>query len=95
VQPVTLKALQEMVKKRLPANIYRCKGEVYADESLERRMVLQVVGRRSDITQGEPWDGRTPRTQVVAIGAPGSIDPGILKAELDSCISEEITASVG
>jgi len=87
-QPLSLEALIEMVKKKLPGNIYRCKGVVYAAENPERRAVLQIVGRRTDVTLEDVWGDRTPRTQIVAIGAPGSIDPQDLTARFDSCISE-------
>jgi hypothetical protein len=40
----------------------------------DRRAVLQVVGRRVDISMGEAWGQRGPRTEIVAIGATGSID---------------------
>ncbi len=70
-QPLSLEALNEMVKKRLPGNIYRCKGVVYAAESPERRAVLQVVGRRADVALDEEWGETKPRTQIVAIGAYG------------------------
>ena len=86
-EPISLEALTEMVKKRLPGNIYRCKGVVYAAENPERRAILQVVGRRSDVALGEEWNGRAPRTQIVAIGAPGSIDAEALTEQFDSCLS--------
>jgi len=86
-QPISLEALTQMVKKRLPGNIYRCKGVVYAAENPERRAILQVVGRRSDVALGEEWNGGAPRTQIVAIGAPGSIDPEALTHQFDSCLS--------
>ena len=79
-----------MVKKRLPGIIYRCKGVVYAAESPERRVVLQVVGRRSDVSLDEEWGDTQPRTQIVVISAPGSIDPEILTAEFNTCITEKI-----
>jgi len=75
-------------KKKLLGNIYRCKGVVYAAENRERRAVLQVVGRRADVALGEPWGRITPRTQIVAIGAPGGIDPEDLRSKLESCIVE-------
>jgi G3E family GTPase len=86
-QPMSLEALNEMVKKRLPGNIYRCKGVVYAAESPERQAILQVVGRRSDVALGEEWNGRTPRTQIVAIGAPGSIDAQSLTEQFETCLN--------
>jgi len=88
-KPISLDELNEMVKKRLPGNIYRCKGVVYAAESPERRAVLQVVGRRSDVSLGEDWGDTQPHTQIVAIGAPGSIDPEKLSAEFNVCILEK------
>ena len=77
-----------MVIRVLPGSIYRCKGVVYAAVIPEQRAVLQVVGRRSDLSLGEAWDGDPPLTQIVAIGAPGGIDPEDLRAKFESCIAE-------
>ena len=89
-RPFSLATLQEMVKRKLPANIYRCKGIIYAAETPDRRAVLQVVGRRADIALGEVWGDARPRTQIVAIAAAGSIDPGELTALFEACISETV-----
>jgi hypothetical protein len=56
---MSLEALREMAKK-LPGNIYRCKGVVYAADALERRAVLQVVGRRSDVALYDEWGTKAP-----------------------------------
>ncbi|HET6443498.1 MAG TPA: GTP-binding protein [candidate division Zixibacteria bacterium] len=56
-------------------------------ESPEFRAVLQVVGRRSDVTLLDEWGEKKPRTQIVAIGAPGSVDEDALKAAFESCIA--------
>jgi G3E family GTPase len=87
VRPLSLDALREMVKKRLPANIYRCKGVVYAADAPDRRAVLQVVGRRADVTLDDEWGERSPRTQIVAIGAPGSIDARALTEQFEACLN--------
>ena len=92
--PLSVEALTKMVKKKLPSNIYRCKGIVYAAEHPEQRVILQVVGRRADMTLGEEWGGQSPRTQIVAIGAPGSIDPQALTARFDACILENVAESM-
>jgi G3E family GTPase len=89
-RPLSLDALQEMVKRKLPANIYRCKGIIYAAETPDRRAVLQVVGRRADIALGEEWGDVRPRTQIVAIAAAGSIDSGELTALFEACVSETV-----
>jgi hypothetical protein len=49
--------------------------------------VLQVVGRRVDISFQEEWGERAPRTQIVAIGAAGAIDASLLEKEVTSSIS--------
>jgi G3E family GTPase len=94
-RPLSLEALQQMVKKQLPGNIYRCKGVVYAAEVPERKTVLQVVGRRADVALGEAWGETIPHTQIVAIGAPGSIDPQALTAQFEACITERTIAAPG
>ena len=90
-QPLSLEALNEMVKRELPGSIYRCKGVVYAAESPEQRAILQVVGRRADVALGEAWGETTPSTQIVAIGAPGSIDSDELTALFEDCVADPVT----
>jgi G3E family GTPase len=86
-RPMSLEALREMVKKKLPSNIYRCKGVVYAADAPDRRAVLQVVGRRADVALDDEWGERSPRTQIVAIGAPGSIDAQALTEQFEACLN--------
>jgi len=90
-EPLALAALREHLRK-LPGNIYRAKGVVYSTDEPQRRVVLQVVGRRVDISVEKPWGGRAPRTRIVAIGAAGSIDANMLGKTFDSCIA---SATVG
>ncbi len=89
-RPFSLDALREMVRRELPASIYRCKGIVYAAEAPERRAVLQVVGRRTDVALQDEWGDRTPRTQIVALGAPDSIDAEDLRKRFDACVSDSV-----
>ena len=81
-----------MVKRKLPGDIYRCKGVVYAAEAPERRVILQVVGRRSDASLADEWGQRTPRTKIVAIGAHGRIDAETLTEHFEACIAENVKA---
>ena len=85
-QPSALEPLREALRK-LPGNIYRAKGVVYNSDNLDRRVVLQVVGRRVDISIQQEWGQCAPRTQIVAIGAAGTIDAGLLEETFASCIS--------
>ncbi|NIO40284.1 MAG: GTP-binding protein, partial [Burkholderiales bacterium] len=72
-QPHSLKALHRTVAN-LPESVYRAKGVVYATDAPKQRAVLQMVGRRVEVALESGWGDQTPRTQIVAIGAPGSID---------------------
>ena len=85
--PMSLASLGEMVKRRLPRGVYRCKGVVHSEETPRQRSVLQVVGRRSDVTPDRLWDTELPQTRIVAIGAPGKIDPDQLQTLFDSCLA--------
>jgi len=91
-QPLSLDALKVMIRRRLPGNVYRCKGVIYATDIPDKRAILQVVGRRSDFSIGEQWGEVKPQTQIVAIAAAGSIDSEALTAQFDACISETIVA---
>lgn len=61
-------ALQHMVKRELPASVYRCKGIIFTTDS-DQPHSLQVVGRRCEIT---PIDLDRPiatgTSELVAIG---------------------------
>ncbi len=87
-QPVSLEALRQTARK-LPGSVYRCKGIVYSPEAPDRRAVLQVVGRRSDVTLLDGWNGSKPETRIVAIGAPGELDPDLLQERFDACIGAQ------
>lgn len=87
-KPLSLEALRETARK-LPGSVYRCKGVVYAAEEPDWRVVLQVVGRRADVSLLDEWNDRTPRTQIVAIGAAGAVDAEILQQKFDECIVTE------
>jgi G3E family GTPase len=85
-QPLALDALREKLRK-LPGSIYRAKGFIYTTDAPQRRAVLHVVGRRVDVSLQDEWGQRSPRTQIVAIGAAGSIDASLLEQTFASCIS--------
>lgn len=85
-QPFALEALRETLRK-LPGSVYRAKGVIYSMDAPHRRAVLQVVGRRVDISIQEEWGQREKRTQIVAIGAAGSLDASLLEKTFASCIS--------
>jgi G3E family GTPase len=83
--PLSLDALRTMVKRSLPGGVYRCKGFIHTVEEPERRGVLQVVGRRSDVTFDRPWNGTPKRSRIVAIGSPHAVEPGVLAQLFEQC----------
>lgn len=83
-EPLSLEALRETAR-RLPAGVYRCKGVVHTVEEPGRRVILQVVGKRVDIAVGDEWNGREPRTRIVAIGAHDEVDGGSLREVFERC----------
>jgi len=76
-------ALQRMVKRELPASVYRCKGIIFTTES-EQPHALQIVGRRCNIT---PIERDRPAadtvSEIVAIGR--NIDQPELTRLFETC----------
>jgi G3E family GTPase len=87
-QPMSLGALRETLRT-LPGTIYRVKGIVHAVEAPSRRVVVQAVGRRSDLSLDNEWGTGSPSTQLVAIGAAGEVDATRLDALFADCIAVE------
>jgi len=84
-RPFSLVALREMVRRQLPASVYRCKGIVFAADTPGKRVAVQAVGRRTEIVELDDWGERVPRTRIVAIGA--EIDAAALNEQFESCIT--------
>ncbi len=85
-RPLSLEALRSAASK-LPANIYRAKGVVYSCDAPDRRAVLQVVGKRVDISLQDEWGERPRLTQIVAIGSAHGLDAGALQDRFEQCFS--------
>jgi G3E family GTPase len=84
-RPFRLQAVNDAFK-RLPATIFRAKG-VLAVAEAERRVILQLAGRHTRLTYGEPWGDEAPYSQMVMIGAPGGLDAEALQRLLDACLT--------
>ena len=84
--PLSLARLRETLRT-LPGTVYRVKGTVYSQEEPHHRVVVQVVGRRVDISTLGEWGEPVPRSRIVAIGAGGSLDNQFLEDALGPCIA--------
>jgi G3E family GTPase len=88
IEPLSAKAVQKMVEE-LPNTIYRAKGFLYLLDSPYRAGVLQVVGKRANLTVlGQLWEDKTPYSQVVFIGSHGSINTQDMEERLQQCIAK-------
>ena len=83
-EPVDTAALREVLRT-LPSTIIRVKGVVFGDVAPDRRLVVQVVGRRVNVSVERPWSGAVPRTQIVAIGA-AEMDRLDLNERFNACV---------
>ena len=86
-QPLKLEALRQALRK-LPGTVYRAKVVVYSVETPAQRAILQVVGRRVNISWQDEWGERTPRTQIVVIGAVNCVDPENFRQIFDLTVSK-------
>ena len=73
----------------LPVGIYRAKGLLYVQGEPNRRVVVQVVGRRVEVELGEYWGEAEKRSQFVTIGLRDGVNPEALEASLRACEVEE------
>jgi G3E family GTPase len=85
-QPLLLESLRESARN-FPATVYRAKGVIYSADAPTRRAVLQVVGKRVEISFHDEWDERAPRTQIVVIGAAGGIDEAFLHDQFQKALA--------
>jgi G3E family GTPase len=86
-RPFALSAIRASIDQ-LPPTIYRAKGILYLDDAPERRYVLQVVGKRASITPGAAWDGQTPYSRIVLIGAADGVDGAALTVVFAASLQE-------
>ncbi len=83
-QPLNLESLRKAAAN-LPTSIYRCKGVIFSSEAPQRRVVLQVVGKRVDISLENSWGELTPQSKIVAIGGHAQVNAQALQQIFDSC----------
>ena len=87
-QPLAFEAIYSLFKT-LPTSIFRAKGIIRLDAVPERRVILQMVGRRVILTKGEPWGSALPISKIVMIGPAGELDREQLKQRLDGCLAKD------
>lgn len=86
-QSLSIEKLRHLVKRELPATVYRCKGIIFSTENPEKRLALQAVGRRVEIQDLGGWGERPKLNRIVAIGS--GFDEIILDRQFSSCVTGE------
>ena len=84
-RPLSLPKLRSAIEK-LPESIYRVKGIVYLEEMPSHQVVLQMVGKRYNIGDTDPWGPLTPQSEIVMIASHAGIDSEALQRAFDGCI---------
>jgi G3E family GTPase len=73
-RPIWRRSIERFVEA-LPEGVLRVKGVIRLADDADHQYILQVVGRRSTLVRGERWaDTEQPRTRLVVIAVPGSLD---------------------
>jgi G3E family GTPase len=81
------RALLEAFIEALPDGMLRAKGIMQLADDLEHRWVVQVVGRRSTLVQGQRWNAERPNTRLIVLAVPGSLDGDQLDNAIQLCRS--------
>lgn len=84
--PVALGPLYELLQ-RLPTEVFRAKGHLNLAEVPDRRVVLQVVGKRIQLSKGSSWaPGEEPASRVVMLALGHESQFGAVAADLGRCL---------
>jgi len=82
--PLSFEAVKHAVKQ-LPTGVYRMKGFVRFYEQPDRRSLVQLVGKREQVTFGAPWGSDAPRTRLVFIGTPAETTAAVIDPLFRAC----------
>ena len=72
----------------LPKSIFRAKGILNAREIPDKQIVLQLVGNRITLTEGDEWDDKPRTTSVVLIGDIGAVDKIVLEQQFEETYAD-------
>lgn len=74
----------------LPKNIFRAKGILNVREIPDKQVILQLVGNRVTLTEGDDWGNKNRKTSIVVIGDIGGVDKTVLTQQFESAQAEGI-----
>ncbi|RXP60912.1 GTP-binding protein [Lutibacter sp. HS1-25] len=83
--PLKLSLFNQLLT-HLPPELFRAKGFIYAKENPSKRLLLQMVGRRTILSEERNWEKNAPATQLVFIARKGTCNIEGIKNALDKCL---------
>jgi G3E family GTPase len=92
--PLSFDAVKQAVKQ-LPTGVYRVKGFVRFYEQPDRRSLVQLVGKREQVTFGALWGSDAPRTRLVFIGTPAETTAAVIDPIFRACERRGLRRSFG
>lgn len=73
----------------LPKSIFRAKGILNVREVPDKQVVLQLVGNRVTLTEGDVWGTAERKTSIVVIGDIGAVDKQLLTQQFEDTYAEK------
>jgi len=84
-RPLSLTRLRGVIEG-LPATVYRAKGIIHLEELPQYQIGFQMVGKRYNLKDRDPWGSAPPRTELVLIASEGGFDPDELQQAFEGCV---------
>ncbi|SEQ04240.1 GTPase, G3E family [Solimonas aquatica] len=89
-RPLRRKAFEELLAQ-LRGQVIRAKGLLHI-QHYPLATLFQMVGSYRAFSDGPPWGGMPPLTELVLIGPRSGFDAEALKARLDACLAPDAEA---
>lgn len=84
-RPLSLPRLRAAIEA-LPETIYRAKGIVHLEELPTYQIAMQMVGKRYNLCDTQPWGSVPAQSEIVLIASRGGIDSDELQRTFDDCV---------
>lgn len=94
-EPVSISNMRAVLDE-LPLSVFRAKGILYTDEFPDRKVLMQLVGKRVTIREGDAWgDDEARHTQIVMIAEQGTLNPEELEARFNRTVANNKNGAPG
>lgn len=84
-RPLSLPKVRAALES-MPDTVYRAKGVIYLEELPGYRVVMQMVGKRYDLSETVPWGDAARRSEIVLIASHDTLDSPSLRRRFEDCV---------